>query len=102
MIIKQLPLQLFLEELLGSENVYFQPPMSLVMEYPAIVYKVDSAEGVYANNNGYLFKVRYLVTYIDYDPDSPMVEKLLLLPFCSFKNAYAKNNLNHVVFSLYF
>lgn len=34
----RLDLQTFLEELLESKNVYFQPPESVKMKYPAIVY----------------------------------------------------------------
>ena len=29
----------FLCEILGSRNVYFQPPESVKMKYPAIVYE---------------------------------------------------------------
>ena len=31
-------LQTKLEELLGNRNVYYQPPESVKIEYPAIVY----------------------------------------------------------------
>ena len=37
----RLDLQKLLVELLGSDNVYFQPPPSVQMNYPAIVYKLD-------------------------------------------------------------
>ena len=32
-------LQAKLEEILGNKNVYFQPPESLKLNFPAIVYK---------------------------------------------------------------
>ena len=32
-------LQKLLVEVLGSKNVYFQPPESVKMKYPAIVYQ---------------------------------------------------------------
>ena len=34
----RLDLQALLEDLLGSRNVYYQPPESVKMNYPAIVY----------------------------------------------------------------
>ena len=44
----RLDLQTFLEEILESRNVYFQPPESVKMKYPAIVYALDDIENVYA------------------------------------------------------
>ena len=35
----RLELQSVLEQTLGSRNVYFQPPASVKMKYPAIVYE---------------------------------------------------------------
>lgn len=40
----RLNLQTFLEEILESRNVYFQPPESVKMKYPAIVYALDDIE----------------------------------------------------------
>ena len=38
----RLELQNKLEELLGSRHVYFQPPESVKMEYPAIKYSMTT------------------------------------------------------------
>ena len=46
----RLDLQTFLEELLESKNVYFQPPESVKMNYPAIVYALDDIDNVQADN----------------------------------------------------
>ena len=37
----RIELQTLLEELLGSKNVYYQPPNNLSMSYPAILYSTD-------------------------------------------------------------
>ena len=37
----RLDLQALLEDLLGSRNVYYQPPESDKMNYPAIVYALE-------------------------------------------------------------
>lgn len=46
-------LQLLLEELLESRNVYFQPPESVKMNYPAIVYALEDIENAHADNGVY-------------------------------------------------
>lgn len=95
-------LQEKLEALLGSRNVYFQPPESVRMKYPAIVYAPDSIEGVYANDGAYLIRKRYSVTLIDPDPDSRFVDLIFGLAYCRFNRFYSGENLNHWNFSLYF
>ena len=98
----RLELQTLLEELLGSENVYFQPPESLKMKYPAIVYGLKDIENTFADDGVYLSKRKYSVTIIDADPDSPIVRKVAALPTVRFDRHFASNNLNHDVFVLYF
>ena len=88
--------------ILGSKNVYFQPPPSVRMQYPAIVYSLDSFKTLNANNSKYKNFKRYKLTYIDADPDNEMVEKLLTeLPFCSFDRHFKSDNLNHYIFTIY-
>jgi hypothetical protein len=98
----RLELQTLLEELLGSRNVYFQPPESVKMKYPAIVYGLDNIENSFADDGVYLSKKKYLVTVIDEDPDSPIVDKVASLPTCRFNRHFQSDNLNHYVFILYF
>ena len=98
----RLELQALLEGILGSRNVYFQPPESVKMKYPAIVYGLEDIENTFANDGVYLSKRRYMVIVIDPDPESDIVDKLVDLPTCSFSRMYKKDNLNHSVFSLYF
>lgn len=99
---QRLELQTLLEALLGSPNVYFQPPANVFMSYPAIVYKRDDIDASFADNSPYRLTKRYLVTVIAADPDSDIHEKVAALPQCLFNRAYPANNLNHDVFILYF
>ncbi len=98
----RLDLQATLETLLGSRNVYFQPPESVKMNYPAIVYGLDNVESTFADDGVYLSHKRYLITVIDKNPDSTIVDKIAVLPACRFNRHYKSENLNHYVFSLYF
>ena len=88
--------------LLGSNNVYFQPPPTVKMIYPCIVYKRDYAKTEFADNKPYSHKKRYLVTYLDSDPDSDIPEKIAALPTCVFDRFYTADNLNHDVYKLFF
>ena len=81
---------------------YFQPPPSVNMKYPAIVYGLDDIENVFANDGVYLSKRRYSVTVIDKDPDSILIDKVAKLPTSRFNRHYEKDNLNHDVFEVYF
>ena len=98
----RLNLQTLLEGLLGSRNVYFQPPASVTMQYPCIVYSRAAVDTKYANNKPYLQKKRYSVTVIDKNPDSLIPEKVGVLPLCSFDRHFKTANLNHDIYSLYY
>lgn len=95
-------LQLALKEILGSSNVYFQPPADVQMNYPAIVYKRDYAVSEFAGNYPYRYTKRYLVTVIDRNPDSTIPDKVAALPMCIFSRHFVVDNLNHDAFNLYF
>lgn len=91
-----------LVNLLGSSNVYFQPPETTKLKYPCIVYELSDMETVKADNKKYLVRKRYQVTIIDEDPDSELPDKMIKLPYCRFDRPFSTEDLNHWVFSLYF
>lgn len=98
----RLELQTLLENLLGSRNVYFQPPSSVSMKYPAIVYSLNDVVNSHANNSVYSQSIAYTVTVIDKNPDSEYAKKVSKLPMCTFDRPYTADNLNHYVYTLYF
>lgn len=85
----------------GDRHVYFQPPASLVMKYPAIRYKLKSIPTYVANNKIYRKSHGYEVILIDKKTDSEYVDKILEIPYCSFDNSYVADNLNHYVFTIF-
>ena len=91
-----------LKSLLGSNNVYFQPPPNHQMSYPAIVYRRDNDYVSHAGNKPYNRLVRYQVMVIDPNPDSLIPGKIAALPLCSFNRFYTADKLNHDVFNLFF
>lgn len=99
---KRLQLQAILEGILESSNVYFQPPASVRMSYPCIVYERDQARSSFADNGPYRYTQRYQVTVMDKDPDSAIPQKIAHLSMCVFNRHFTSDNLHHDVFSLYF
>lgn len=95
-------LQTVLEGILGSGNVYFQPPASVSMRYPAIVYNRDYSAVKFAANKPYSLTKRYAITVIDKNPDSSIPDKVAALPMCLFSRHFTADNLNHDVYNLYF
>ncbi len=88
--------------ILKTKSCYFQPPSSVRMQYPAIVYSRKDVEKRSADDMAYRKLPSYELVLIDKNPDSEFVDKLLDLPYCSFDRHYESDNLNHDVFTLYF
>lgn len=89
--------------ILGSRNVYFQPPEGFRMNYPCIKYNMDNKWTLHADDLKYAGKTRYTVTLIDYDPESEAFNNALeALPYSSFDRPYAAENLNHFVYTIYY
>jgi hypothetical protein len=99
---QRLDLQQKLVELLGSTHVYFQPPPTVRMSYPCIVYRRYDIRTDFADDRPYKNLTRYQVTVIDQDPDSDIHKKVGALPACVFERFFAAENLNHDVYNLYF
>jgi len=99
---KRYDLQDIFEALLNSEYVYFQPPESVKLSYPCIIYKRDKLEATHANNMTYTHLTRYQVTVIDKDPDSELPKSVLELPLCNHVQNFITDGLNHDVFELYY
>lgn len=100
---RRLSLHKELKEVVGSDSVYFQPPSTIQMKYPCIVYNRDFMDEVYANNRTYANRYRYSVTVIDKSPDSEILDKLKeRFTLISFDRHYISDNLNHDVFTLYY
>jgi hypothetical protein len=99
---QRLELQAVLTGILETDNVYFQPPPTVQMQYPCIVYHRDYELSEYADDIPYKHRKRYLVTVIDRDPDGGIGDKIAQLPMCVYDRFYTADNLNHDVYKLFF
>jgi hypothetical protein len=99
---QRLDLQELLETILGSENVYFQPPPGFMMSYPCIVYNRSNIRSTHADDVPYKHDNQYAITVIDADPDSIIPGKIAALSRCAFDRHFVSDNLNHDVFNILF
>lgn len=88
-------------ETVGVAKVYFQPPESVRLIYPCIVFKLDSIDKRYADNIMYKDLVRYEVQLITQQPDTPFVERIVKLPYCRFDRPFVSDNLYHYNYEIY-
>lgn len=89
-------------ELLGSRNVYFQPPESLKITYPCIIYNLSNLENLHANDSVYNTRTHYDLLVIDKSPVSKIPEKINNLPRARFNRFYTSDNLNHYAFGIFY
>ena len=98
----RLELQNLLESILGSRNVYYQPPESIKIKYPAIIYSRNDIDNNFADDIVYMQNHTYQIIVIDANPDSEIVDKISKLPMCRYNRHYTSDNLNHYIFTIYY
>lgn len=87
--------------LLGSQNVYYQPPASFKMSYPCIVYSRSGINKRNADDRMYKSVNEYGIIVIDRDPDSMIPDHILEhFAMCRFDRFYTSDNLNHFSLTL--
>ena len=100
---KRLTLHAKLINILGSNNVYFQPPESLKMQYPCIRYNKVKPRENHADNKVYFKSNHYELTVIDTNPDTEIPERIQEeFECCSIDRYYNSSNLTHCALDLYY
>lgn len=98
---KRLKLQAILENVLGSDNVYYQPPESMKLKYPCIVYSISNGDTIYASNFPYKFDICYQLTFMSRDPDDEIKDKIAMLQMCKYDRSFKSEDMNHDIFKIY-
>lgn len=88
--------------ILGTRYVYFQPPETVKLQYPCIIYERSNSDVRYADNSMYNKLRSYTVTVIDKDPDSELPDRIEELSMCRLDRFYTADNLNHWIFTLFY
>ena len=97
---RRLRLQAELEEVLGSRNVYFQPPSSIHLNYPCIIYSYEDLSELHANGETYIQRDRYAVTLLTKDPlPDELITAIKSMPYTSFDRHYSSDNIHHFAFT---
>ena len=96
-------LQSKLEALLGSDHVYFQPPETMKLQYPCIVYELSKKRVPRANDNIYRIHNQYTVTFVGLPADTDMLDRTLHeFQYCAYDRRFISANLYHDVFTIYY
>ncbi len=99
---RRLKLHQILTDVLGSKNVYFQPPASVHLKYPCIIYQYETGDTQFADDLPYIFVRKYQIQVIDPNPDTEIPDKIAQLPRCLNDRNYTADNLNHYTFNIYY
>jgi hypothetical protein len=99
---RRLELHQILTDVLGSKNVYFQPPASVKLVYPCIIYRYETGDTQFADDLPYIFVRKYQIQVIDPNPDTEIPDKIAQLPRCLNDRNYTADNLNHYTFNIYY
>lgn len=91
-----------LEENGLEKNVYFQPPETLKMNYPCIVYHRQYLTGTPADNQKYLIDRQYRIIYIDRSPIGDVIDSLLAIKYCRYMSHSVVDGLNQDAFEIYY
>lgn len=87
----------------GLENAYYQPPESVRLVYPCIIYSRDGKAEQFANDKLYTGTYRYTVTVVDTDPDSTIPDAIAKhIPLTSYDRRFVSDGLYHDVFQIYY
>ena len=99
---RRLKLHQILVNILGSNHVYFQPPASVKLVYPCIIYQYETGDTQFADDQAYIFVRKYQIQVIDPNPDTEIPDKIAQLPRCLNDRNYTADNLNHYTFNIYY
>ena len=89
------------QEAVGEEpHAYFQPPESVKMHYPCFVYHLANVDVIHGDDQPYLTRNVYDVTYITREAEPVLPEAMRGLPNVRFSRRYSAENLNHFAFTI--
>ena len=104
-----------LKDLLGTDEVYFQPSYNAGdgegnnfiftgIDYPCFIMERTTAYQPRADDKNYIFRPGYQVTYINRDePDPEMLETVMQhFGHVNYQRHFVSDNLYHDVFLIYY
>lgn len=100
---RRLALDSEFRRILGNNNTYFQPPATVQLKYPCIIYDLAGGEVRHADNYGYVIARKYDVIHVHRDPDVDLLDVMpKLFRYCKFDRRYVSDNLYHDAYTIYY
>ena len=81
-----------------TPHLYFQPPETVKLVYPCIVYRLAFMASDYADDDPYRILVTYDITYITRSPTSKVPTDLTRSHGFTFDRYYVSDNLHHYAY----
>ena len=94
--------QVLINALGEGYKVYFQPPETLQMTYPCVVYHRRYLDSVKADNIKYLKNTQYQVVLVSRDPDDEAISKLDDIKNSRYISHSVVDGLYHDAFEIYY
>lgn len=91
-----------LHSILRNDNIYYQPPESVKLKYPCIIYSRSDINATKADNINYHNSYFYNIILISKTVDPAEISSLMSLPGISFDRMYISDNLYHYVFTIFY
>lgn len=89
--------------ILGSRHVYFQPPETVKLIYPCIIYNLAGSAVDYADNQAYSYTNQYDVLLITKDAENSLTRDLAMaFPMIRHSRHFISDNLQHDSYTLYY
>lgn len=89
--------------LLGTRNVYFQPPEDVKLKYDCIIYNKEPPKRRHADDMKYFYRDRYSLKFLTKNPDNPLIDKIAhAFQYCAIEQNYVSDNIHHYVYTLYY
>lgn len=89
--------------ILGTRNVYFNPPESLRLQYDCIKYSMTGMHSKRADDFAYGNTKQYTLVVMSKSPSCDIPEKILEhFPMARFDRQYAYDELYHTIILLYY
>lgn len=91
-----------LKNLMPGIPIYFQPPESIRMQYPCLIYTIDGTNSVHADNIKYADTRIYQLILVQRQPDTYLLDVVNSLQMCEHTGRLVVGGLYQDQFRLFF
>ena len=83
------------------DYVYFQPPESVKLQYPCVIYSLKDIKARKADNMPYTTSLGYSLLFMTKDPKDERIISFMNLEHCKFDRYYSADNVHHYSYTVY-